>query len=99
MKIQNFGEEFELTYNSRDVKIPNGVFEVSDLSLGYFIQKIASKWNKNIKIVDESVSADIKKDITKEESKEEPIEEPKDKTEETIKEVKEVIKKDKKTSK
>ena len=70
MKLQNFGEELEMIYDSRDVNVPSGVFEVSNKDLGYFIRTTASKWGKDVKIIDDKDSSDIKKDVIVELKKE-----------------------------
>ena len=90
MKLQNFGKEFEMTYDGRDVKIPNGIFEVSNNALGYFIQTTSVKWGKEVKIIDEGKVAEIKKDIEVEEG---PKEEVKEEVKKDVEEDNKVVKK------
>lgn len=91
MKLKNNEEAFEMTYDGKDVKVPGGTFEVSNMDLGYFIHTTAMKWGKNVEIVDDGASLEIKQEIVSEEKEE--IEDIKKEVKASIKEVEKEIKK------
>lgn len=76
MKLINKDKEFLLTYGGNDVNVPEGEFTAAD-NLAHHIISIATKWGKDVQIVNEKEQIEqIKKEI-KEEVKEEEEEKPK----------------------
>ncbi len=53
MMLKNQGNSFKLLYDSREYEIPAGAFEINSVGFGYFIVETASKWGKNVIIVDD----------------------------------------------
>ena len=52
MKVLNKSEQFELTFNARDVVVPEGISDEFPNEVAYHIQFIAEKWNKDIRLID-----------------------------------------------
>lgn len=51
MKVQNFDEEFVVTYGGHEFVIPVGLSNEFPDDIGYHIQYIADKWKKNVKLI------------------------------------------------
>jgi hypothetical protein len=51
MKVQNFGEEFVVTYGGHEIIVPSSLSQDFPDAIGYHIQFMASKWGKNVQLV------------------------------------------------
>ena len=59
MKLQNTSEQFILSYDGREITIPQGIFTVNDEHLATHILFISNKWKKEVKNITVAQSKDI----------------------------------------
>jgi len=51
MKVLNKSEQFQLTFNARDVFVPEGLSDEFPNDVAYHIQYTAEKWGKDIRLI------------------------------------------------
>jgi len=85
MKIENKGEAFEVSFDSREFTVPDGVFEVTNKELANHIMTKVEEWSLDVIKLGDTRIESIKKveEVIKQEKKE----------------VKEEVKEDKKETK
>jgi hypothetical protein len=65
MILENRGEQFSVTFDGKDFKIPVGKFEVAD-KLGNHILFVGKKWNIDLVLVERKTVDEIKPEIKEE---------------------------------
>lgn len=79
MKIQNNGKQFELTFDGKDVFVPEGLSGEFPDDVAYHIQFVAQKWNKDVKLISNlEEEAKAKVELEAKDKKEIPDKKPKE---------------------